>query len=80
VRRILAVDASCALDGALVDAAPTRRKVAQLLEEGFTKRELARRFGLKSPALQFPLGDKITARNAAKVDRLWRALLMDMEE
>jgi hypothetical protein len=77
VRAILAVGLEQASDGALVDAGPTRRRIMELLREGFTKAQLARRFGLETGALQFPLGDRITARNAHKVERLCRALLME---
>lgn len=82
VRAILAVTESAAAPRALVDAEPTRRRIRELLAEGFTKRQLARRFGMKSPALQFPLEgtERITAKNAAKVERLWRFLLMDLED
>ena len=82
VRAILKVGEDATAPHALVDAGPTRRLIAELLREGFTKRQLARRFGLKSSALQFPLrgSEKITARNAAKVRRLWRYLLMDLED
>lgn len=77
VRRLLEVTREAMADGALIDAGPTRRRVEQLLKEGFTKAHLARRFRLASPVLQFPLGDKITARNASKVERFCRAYLME---
>ena len=73
-RKILAVTKSCASDHALVPATRTWRQIGALLEEGFTKRELARRLGYASPALQFRR-DFITVRNAARVDALYRRLM-----
>jgi len=47
-----------------------------LLEEGFTKAELARRLGFETPALQVGKGE-ILARTAARVDRLFRMLMKE---
>jgi hypothetical protein len=77
VRKILAVTEDAVSDHALIDAGPTRARLEQLLLEGFTKAQLARRFGMATPALQFPLGPKITAKNASKVERFCRAYLME---
>lgn len=75
VKRILAVDQGAIADHALVSSKGTWIKIRALLNEGFTKKELARRIGKKSPALQ--LGRrKITAINASRVERLWNILLM----
>lgn len=69
-RKILAVTSACREDGALIPAAPTWRLVEQLRAEGFTKLRIARELGQKGSGLQ--LGKKlITARNAARVERLF---------
>ncbi len=72
-RKILAVTPAAVADRALVPAARAWRKVGELLEEGFTKAELARRMGYASPALQFRRG-RMTARNAHRVEVLHRRL------
>lgn len=73
-RRILAVDRAAIADGGLVPARPTWRRIAALLDEGFSKAELARRLGYQRPALQ--LGRRrITARNAVRVERLFNRVM-----
>jgi hypothetical protein len=72
--RILAVDAQCLSDAAVVPAAPTWSLIRELLDEGFTKQELARRLGYTSPQLQFKR-DTITARNASRVERFYRQIM-----
>jgi len=71
-RRILAVDVGCRADASLVSAKGTWRLIGLLIEEGFTKAELARRIGLASPALQFRKG-RVLARTALRVKKLYRA-------
>lgn len=69
-RRLLAVTPACRSDGALVSAKTTWRLVEQLVAEGFTKRRIARELGFKKQRLQ--LGkQRITVRNAARVERLY---------
>ena len=69
-RKILAVTPACREDGALVSAKPTWRLVELLLAEGFTKLRIARELGQKGAGLK--LGkQKITVRNAARVERLY---------
>ena len=70
--RLLAVDATCVGDGALVDARPTWRILDGLIREGYTKRQLAAWLGV-GQSIQFRR-DRITARNAAKVERMARLL------
>jgi hypothetical protein len=78
-RRILAVDASARAGGTLVDAGPTWRLIGRLLEEGFTKTELARRLRFRALALQ--LGRRrITARNAVRVERFYWTIMAEAEE
>jgi hypothetical protein len=74
-RAILAVTADAAGDRALVSANPTWKMLDQLLKDGYTKSELARRLGSKSktPALQLDK-DFVTVRNAYLVERLFDEL------
>lgn len=74
-RKILSVGDSAARAATVIPAGPTWKKIAELLEEGFTKSSLAERLGYKSPAIQFDR-DVITAKNARKVDRLYRMLMV----
>lgn len=73
-RRILDVDRSCVADGALVDARPAMRLIRRLLHEGYPALRLCRFLGYKSSGLQFR--DRwMTARNAQRVERLYRELM-----
>jgi hypothetical protein len=69
--RILAVSADAAGDAALVSAKSTWAKLERLLAEGFTKGELARRLGMKTPALQIRR-DRVTVRTRDRVARFYR--------
>lgn len=73
-RSILAVTIDMASDHALIDATPTWRLINALLDEGYTKTELARRLGHKTHALQIGK-DQVTARVAATVKRLYERLM-----
>jgi hypothetical protein len=75
-RRILAVTADALSDRALVPAGRTHALIANLLDEGFTKKEIARRLGYLSPALQLNR-TTITAKNAARVERFYRLLMAE---
>lgn len=77
--RILAVTCDAAADRAIVPAAQTWAQIRRLLHEGFSKAELARRLGYASPALQLNR-KKITAANAARVDRFYRQIMAGDEE
>lgn len=72
-RKILAVTAAMVSDGALVKPGRTFALIDQLLEEGFTKTELAKRLGYRNGALQLKR-HRMTARNVARVERLHRSL------
>jgi hypothetical protein len=69
-RKILAVDKAMASDHALVPAGRTRRRIALLLEEGYTEAFLAKELGYATARLQFPK-DQITVRNAERVRALY---------
>ncbi len=74
-RRLLAVTRDAIADSALVPAGPTWALLEELLEEGFTRTDLARRLGNKgkAPTLQIRR-DHVEAATAAKVERLHRQL------
>jgi hypothetical protein len=74
-RKILDVTMEAAADCALVDAGPTWRRIRELIEQGgFSKAEIARRMGFKTPALQ--IGKKrVWVRTASRVERFWRFYL-----
>lgn len=73
-RSILAVTKAAYAGGALLDGDPTWRKINKLLAEGFSKAELARRLGFKSPAIQFKRFE-VTGKTAARVDRFYRTIM-----
>ncbi len=73
-RRILAVDRCPCAGGHLVQAEETWRMIERLLREGFSKAELARRLGYRSPALQLRR-DRIVKRNASRVARFYHRIM-----
>lgn len=74
-RKILAVSRDALTDAKLVDASSTWKKLEWMLEQGFTRQELARRLGNKGnpPALRVRR-DRVTAKTRAKVERLYSEL------
>ncbi len=72
-RRILAVNTGCASDGALISAQSTWRLIDRLLDEGFSRKELARRLGYRS-GLQLNRA-RITVRNAGRVRRFYDRIM-----
>jgi hypothetical protein len=72
-RTILAVTAAVAGDHALVDAAPAKALIAELLEEGYTEELLCKRLGYKQKRLQFN-AETMTVRNVARIQRLHERL------
>ncbi len=74
VRRVLRVDASCRADRALVPAASTWQLINELLSEGFTKRTLAERLGMKTKNLQVGK-DRVTVRKRASIEKLHKRLM-----
>lgn len=69
VKRVLAVDEFAASDGALIQAAATRKAIRRMLSLGLTRTEIAERLGYRNAALQLN-GQRVTARNALRVKRL----------
>lgn len=74
-RRILSVTKEASNEMTLVDAAMTRKRIAWLIEQGFTREELARRLGseAETPALQIAKRETVRASTALAVERLWRS-------
>ena len=73
-QRILAVDVDAVADHGFVDGRKTWRLIGRLLEEGFSKAELARRLGYKSPAIQFRK-ERVLAVTAFRVERFFRSVM-----
>jgi hypothetical protein len=77
-RKVLAVDGTAHAAKALIDARPTWRLIDELLEEGFTRQELARRLGSRAksqpPKLQIRQ-HRITAATAAAVRRIYDVVM-----
>jgi hypothetical protein len=74
-RKILAVDKAAIADKSLVSAAPTWRLINELLEDGYTKTQLAKWLGSKAkvPTLQIQ-PEWITAKKALQVQRMFDAI------
>lgn len=72
---ILSVDREALADHALVPAGPTWDKIRRLLDDGYTKTQIAKWLGsrAKTPALQLRQ-DFITAKSALAVERLLKKL------
>lgn len=72
-RLILSVTAAAVSDRALVKPGRTAKLIELLQDEGYSKAELARKLGYAAPALQFK-PHRMTARNVARVETLYRRL------
>ncbi|MEW5833609.1 MAG: hypothetical protein AB1832_00975 [Pseudomonadota bacterium] len=72
-RLILGVTPAVASDHAIQSAARVHRLIERLLEEEYSEEYLAKRLGYATGRLQF--GDRITVKNAARVERLYRELM-----
>jgi hypothetical protein len=74
-KRILDVDQTAAGDATLVSAKATWKLLNELLEDGYTRKQLAKWLGstAKVPALQIKK-DLVTARNAMKVELMYKAI------
>lgn len=71
--QILMVDSEARAGGSLVRAKNTWKLIRALLTRGYTKAQLARWLGYKSPALQIRK-DWITWRRAVAVEKLYRGI------
>lgn len=72
-RLILGVTKAMAADHALISARRSNHRIRLLLEEGYTEKHLAKRLGYANDYLQFN-ERRITVRNAARIERLYREL------
>lgn len=70
-KRIFAVKARDVAAGSRVPIGPTLARVQWLRGEGFSNAEIARRMGLKTPALQFLRRATITRRVADQIAQLY---------
>ncbi|HVB99020.1 MAG TPA: hypothetical protein VNJ12_06765 [Candidatus Dormibacteraeota bacterium] len=73
-RRILLVSRTAMNDARLVPAGRAWRMIDRLVEEGFTRAEIARRLGYRSRALQLNRA-RITARSLVRVERFYRRMM-----
>lgn len=74
-KRVRAVTVDAIADHGLVDAADTWKLIDELItQEWFTKAELARRLGMKTPALQIRKA-RILAKTAQRVRALYRRVM-----
>lgn len=71
--RILAVTAEAIADHAIVDGAATWQLLDELIARGFRKSEIAKRLGMKMPALQIGR-NRVLARTAYAVAKLHRTV------
>ncbi len=75
LRALLAVPPTMLPDSALVSGAGTRRRIAALIDEGFTKAFLARELGYETPALQIAARERVTVRTRARIAALYQRLM-----
>jgi hypothetical protein len=73
-KKILELGANCPGKAQIVPAAGAWRMINQLLREGFTKAELARRLGFATPAIQFNRR-RITRRSIERVTEFYRGIM-----
>jgi hypothetical protein len=73
--KILAVTRDAMADGARVSSSSTKLKIKRLLEEGFTKRELARRLGYQSRTLQIGTRTMMLASTELRFARFYRQVM-----
>lgn len=71
--RILAVTPADAADRSYIRADRTLELIAELVDRGYTKKQLAEWLGYKWPALQY-YSDRITKRNADAFEALYHRL------
>ena len=72
-RKILSVDVGARAGAAHVPAGPTLGLIAELVDGGYTRFWIARQLGYRGQGLQFHF-QRITARNAMRVERLYRRI------
>ncbi len=70
-QKILGVSPKAHSDGAFVPSDKSRKLIARLLEEGFTKTRIAREMGYANHALQLARSPYITARNEMRLKKFY---------
>ena len=78
-KHILAVDSSCKANSAITGARDTWRLVRWLVKQGYSKAELARRLGYKSPALQLRK-QYVLVKTAGRIQRLHRQIVRELQK
>lgn len=74
-RKVLSVTAEGIADGALVDPTVTRTLLRELLEEGWTRRELLAALGRPGRSMSMLYHERVTARTEMRVEKLHRRLM-----
>lgn len=75
-RQILSVTLDARGDKTLVDATPVWKLIDLLLDEGISRKDLARRLGSRAKVPSLQLNRQIvTAKNAARVERLFTLMM-----
>lgn len=77
-QKILSVTADACGDATLKPAARTWRMLDHLLDEGFSKAELARRLGYRTPAIQIKR-NRVTAATEVRVQRFYNQIMAEGE-
>jgi predicted transcriptional regulator len=74
-RRLFLVTSKAMNEARLVNADSTWRMIGRLSEEGFSKAEIARRLGLRSPCLQIRRA-RVRAHTAVRLERFYRRIMV----
>ncbi len=74
-RRIFLVNSRAMNEARLVPADRAWRMISRLLDEGFSKAEIARRLGYRSPALQLNRR-RVRARSAVRIERFYHKYMV----
>jgi hypothetical protein len=73
-KKILAVNTNMLADSALVDSAESMRYIAEMMDMGYDKKQLAEMLSYPNKNLRFKSSTTITARNAARIKKLYLEL------
>jgi hypothetical protein len=79
LKRILGVGEDARADQSYVPAKSTHALVQKLVSKGYSRAELARRLGYRSPSLQLKEG-RVTLRKAHKVQKMYNSILAEEKE
>jgi hypothetical protein len=76
-RRILALTKDAVADRGLIDRRSVDQMLLELIEAGFTPRQLALNFGYTNPVLQFN-GQRVQARTKMKVEKFYNRVMAEV--